>query len=484
MTNKFGKNYNSNYRLYDDLVEHGKISQEDLDAAANYGGKYSYAQQDEANERIYNYLKEFVKNNPDDEEGLKAFESFPVVQKFEPNPKDWQDYDQEQMGRLAESLHYNWNNKDDRSALLKQLTGQTILDNKKKIYDEYKKENPVASWLNENIFAPNMSERSNRGEDITNTDRALDALNFASFLTPGGFTKSAGKKIAADIAANAALGVAEDVNLDRELGWHNIIAPAFGAGLGQTIDAAPRLVKSFMDFVGDGADGSRVGANVGDKIENTINSFLGDPVGDASKRISEEASIARHSVPAKDRQRFFRNNSKESTYNDYKKEKLDNFETPATKEEVAEIRYKSNREHYARNPELYFRDRKDGVLSDEIAEKLSKDKDFSLVMKDYMENKTKSKSRKTAEKVAKAQARGLVKQGGRGFIIESQNEARHDVKDEERSDIDWFKTNYARDWAAGFKPHGNENEPIMKAYKEWEEENKNKNKRPSIREVM
>lgn len=32
-------------------------------------------------------------------------------------------------------------------------------------------------------------------------------------------------------------------------------------------------------------------------------------------------------------------------------------------------------------------------------------------------------------------------------------------------------------------PHGNENEPIMKAYKEWEEDQK-KNKRPSIREVM
>lgn len=483
MKNKFAKHYEEYSDLYDQMIDKGKIDIADVKAAGNLGGKYSYAEQDEANKRINEYIKTFVSKNKGNEDIEQLGEKFPVVEKFEPNPKDWQDYDQEQMGRLAESLHYNWNNKDDRSALMKQLQGQTILDNKKKIYDEYKKEHPAAAWINENIFAPNMSERSKRGEDITNTDKALDALNVASFFTPGGFGKSAAKKIATDIAANAALGVAEDVNLDRELGWHNIVAPAFGAGLGQTIAAAPRLVKSAMDFVGNGADGSRVGKQIGDKIEDKINNALGDPVGDASKRISEEASVARHSVPAKDRQRFFRSDSKESTYNAYKKEKLDNFEIPATKEEVADIRYKSKRAQYAQNPETYFRDRKAGVLSDELAEKLSKDKDFSLVMKDYMTNQTKSQARKTAEKVAKAQARGLVKQGGRGYIIESQNEARHNVKNEERSDIDWFKTNYARDWAAGFKPHGNENEPIMKAYKEWEEDQK-RNKRPSIREVM
>ena len=483
MLNKFAKHYDEYSKVYDDLVDAGVIDDADMKAAGNMGGKYSYVEQDEANKRIHEYIKKFVRSNKDNDYIEKFGESFPEVKKFEPNPKDWQSYDQEQMGRLAESLHYNWNNKDDRSALMKQLQGQTILYNKKKIYEEYEKEHPAASWINENIFAPNMSERSKRGEDITNTDTALDALNTVSFLTPGGFGKSAAKKIAADVAANAALGVAEDVNLDRELGWHNIVAPAFGAGLGQTIAAAPRLVKSAMDFVGNGADGSRVGKQFGDKIEDKINRALGDPVGEASKRISDEAAIARNSVPGKDRQRFFRSDSKDDTYNAYVKEKLDNFEIPATKEEVADIRYKAERAKYAQNPSIYFRDRKAGVLSDELAEKLAKDKDFSLVMKDYMTNQTKSQARKTAEKVAKAQARGLVKQGGRGYIIESQNEARHNAKNEERSDIDWFKTNYARDWAAGFKPHGNENEPIMKAYKEWEEDQK-KNKRPSIREVM
>ena len=55
-----------------------------------------------------------------------------------------------------------------------------------------------------------------------------------------------------------------------------------------------------------------------------------------------------------------------------------------------------------------------------------------------------------------------------------------EVNTDDREDIDWFKTNYARDWEAGFIPRGKEDEPIMKAYREWKEERK----RPSIREVM
>lgn len=54
------------------------------------------------------------------------------------------------------------------------------------------------------------------------------------------------------------------------------------------------------------------------------------------------------------------------------------------------------------------------------------------------------------------------------------------VNTDDREDIDWFKTNYSRDWEAGFIPRGKEDEPIMKAYREWKEERK----RPSIREVM
>lgn len=55
-------------------------------------------------------------------------------------------------------------------------------------------------------------------------------------------------------------------------------------------------------------------------------------------------------------------------------------------------------------------------------------------------------------------------------------------KTSDREDIDWFKENYARDWAAGFAPRGKEDEPIMKAYREWQEENKQT--KPKFRDIM
>jgi hypothetical protein len=59
------------------------------------------------------------------------------------------------------------------------------------------------------------------------------------------------------------------------------------------------------------------------------------------------------------------------------------------------------------------------------------------------------------------------------------------VNTDEREDIDWFKTNYSRDWEAGFIPRGKDDEPIMKAYREWKEEQEDKKqKRPSIKEVL
>lgn len=56
------------------------------------------------------------------------------------------------------------------------------------------------------------------------------------------------------------------------------------------------------------------------------------------------------------------------------------------------------------------------------------------------------------------------------------------VSKDDREDIDWFKTNYSRDWAAGFAPRGKEDEPIMKAYREWQEENKQT--KPKFSDIM
>lgn len=72
---------------------------------------------------------------------------------------------------------------------------------------------------------------------------------------------------------------------------------------------------------------------------------------------------------------------------------------------------------------------------------------------------------------------------GPGLVKTSDTVAgkRQPVKqDQNRADIDWYKENYARDWSMGFAPHGREDEPIMKAYREWQNENRS----PSISDVF
>lgn len=72
---------------------------------------------------------------------------------------------------------------------------------------------------------------------------------------------------------------------------------------------------------------------------------------------------------------------------------------------------------------------------------------------------------------------------GPGLVKTSDTAAgkRQPVKqDKNRADIDWYKENYSKDWSMGFAPHGREDEPIMKAYREWQNENRS----PSISDVF
>ena len=182
--NAFRKHFDDN-DIYDFLLEKGYITEADVDAAGNNGGDYSYEQQDAANARILEGIKQFQKNNPGDEEIDAFVASYPQVQKFEPKAEDWQKYNNEQMGRLAESMKFNWKNKEDRSAMMKQLMNEQIAKDKKQIYQDYKKEHPFAAFVNENIIAPNVSKRMERGEDITNKDVALDVANVGTYMFPG-----------------------------------------------------------------------------------------------------------------------------------------------------------------------------------------------------------------------------------------------------------------------------------------------------------
>lgn len=446
MTNEFGKHYNDNFELYDELIDAGKISLEDLDKAANAGGDVPYAEQDEANKKIHAYLQEFAKKNPDDEEVQKFVSSFPQVKKFEPKVEDWQKYNNEQMGRLAESMKFNWKNKEDRSQMMKQLMDEQILKDKKKIYQDYKKENPVAAFINENIIAPNVSNRMSKGEDITNTDIALDAANVGTYLFPGAgaAASKAGKAalFAADAALQGGVGAASDINQGNELGLHNVTMPLIGAGMGAVDDLVPRMGKMAVD-VATGGFGGRVGKPVGDVAEGWITKIFGDEVETAKKALSKEAKDAA-------KKETVRKNASQATKSELKSQGKDIAPNAQVKSDA------KLKDYYANHPEEWKKH----------APKM-KDEDYQRWMADPRFKAAVTEVKLTgAKKAGKDAARATSRQAGKGMAISMANKERQKNAKPKIEQV--FASPELADWVR-LKKRGY-NPAIPQQFKEYEAE--------------
>lgn len=113
--------------------------------------------------------------------------------------------------------------------------------------------------------------------------------------------------------------------------------------------------------------------------------------------------------------------------------------------------------------------RKDGLWNNELGQTILQQKALGQGM---------SKPAKMAAKAYKVGTKvgpGLVK------AYDTAAGKRQPIKeDTDRAVIDWYKENYAKDWSLGFVPKGGEDEPIMKAYREWYKENNY----PSISDVF
>ena len=289
------KHVKANATIYRSAINNGVITENDIKAAGNAGGKYSYAEQDAALKRINDAFNSFVTKNPNDER-LKSFvDGIPQVQKFTPNKEDWRDYNHEQMARLAEEMKFNWKNKDDRSQMMKILTDETIRRDRQKTYEDYKKENPFSAMINEYILAPNTSKRSERGEDIKNSDVALDIANGITYAFPGAgaATTKLGKglMLGADAALQGTVGALSDVNLGNELGVHNVVSPIMGASAGVSAEIVPRLAKLGVDTF-TGGFGGEVGKTASDAAENLITKYFGNQKDIAKASLANDAKKA------------------------------------------------------------------------------------------------------------------------------------------------------------------------------------------------
>lgn len=444
--NAFAKHYEKNFELYEQLMDAGVLSEKDMTDAINADGDISYKDQDAALMRIRDAVKENL--DLEDSTSKEFYEGIPQIEKFTPNKKDWRDYDQEQMGRLAESMHFNWKNKDDRSVMMNQLMNETIRDDKKKLYEDYKKEHPIAGFINEHILAPNVSQRLKKGEDITNTDIALDAANVGTYLIPGAGSAAtkAGKAawLAADAAAQGASQLATDINQGNELGVHNVVAPVIGAGMGAMTEMVPRLAKGAVDAVTQGF-GGRLSKPVGDVGEDWITKIFGNATKEAKdKAIKENKDILSKST--KENNRF--------------------IETVTSKDKEMARKKLTYLEH----PEWWIENTAKGAkfkVKPEVKALMEQDKVFSNAMKKILDDLEKG----AASKAGKAAAQGASRSAGRGIAITESNQSRsRNVNSKERQEAEdeqWYIDNYSRFWDAGFVPHGPDTDPTVKAYKKY-----------------
>ena len=85
--NAFAKHYEKNFELYEQLMDAGVLSENDMNTAINADGDISYKDQDAALMRI----RDAVKDNLDleDSTSKEFYEGIPQVDKFTPNKKDW-----------------------------------------------------------------------------------------------------------------------------------------------------------------------------------------------------------------------------------------------------------------------------------------------------------------------------------------------------------------------------------------------------------
>lgn len=401
--NEFAKHFEQNRAIYGKMVENGLISKDDIKMAGNLGGKYSDEDQQNATDRIRNAAKNLHEKNPDHQMVSSFYTSFPST-KFTPNKEDWQSYNNDQMAELAKTMKFNWKNKDDRAKMMKELMNEQIVKDKQKSYQEYKKEHPIAAFINENILAPNASTRLSRGEDITNKDVALDLANVGTYLVPGaGIAKTGlGKAgmFALDAAAQGAVGAASDINQGNELGLHNVTMPLIGAGAGAVTDLVPRMGKLAVD-VATGGFGGRVGKPIGDVAEGWITKIFGDEVDAAKTALAKEAKAAQKTPTMR------KNASKESQHA-FQSQGIE-FKPNAEAKKLAK-----DKDFYAKNPEKWQEKVNTGKIDD--PNKYLSDPNFAKVMQ--------QKKLSTPKQVGKDIARGTSRQTGKGIMIAQTNKER------------------------------------------------------------
>ena len=519
MNEPFDKHFKSNASVWRTFAQKGFVNTEDLVKARNYDDKYSYAEQNQAINRLNNALSEVIKRNPDNPQLNQFISSMTeasdemIKDKITSSFRDLDKVTDTDITLKAKKLGIPVDEFRSQFKLVKNRIDE------EKGRERRAKEIEEMKWYNPQKWATSDYEKQ-RYIDDPNTSFIGKEGKFNPYSKEG--------QMAISDAALGALGAVGDV-----------IPGVGGMVVGPAVRAARDVNHVYNDskFQKSGAEIAQDAAedllfNVGaDILPTSITKYLPRVInktakGDvgyltdlALKADTYNEALKRSKTLADDLKKFGYDEAldnvdklKNMKFRDLKKA-YNNTKDQTLKQELSDavIRGENGKTIVGFDKKKvedvvsdYWVSNKPGKLSDAWNKfGYTPNGEYTQTMKDALQGHSgewiekqmdATEAGKGARRLA-ALERGWENYGDRVYKSIGTTEQAPEVSigpfkfgkrpstkatRDDREDIDWFKTNYARDWEAGFVPRGKEDEPIMKAYREWKEENK----KPSVRNVL
>lgn len=519
MNEPFDKHLTSNAEYWDIMLKRGYVDKEDIRKARNYYDKYSYAEQNEAVKRLNEGLSKALKNNPD-HQGLQQFiasmteaSDEMIKDKVTSSFRDLDKVTDTDITLKAKKLGIPVDEFRNQFKLVKErIDTEKGRERRKKELDEM-------AWYNPQKWATSDYEKQ-RYIDDPNTSFIGKEGKFNPYSKEG--------QMAISDAALGALGAAVDV-----------IPGVGGIVVGPAVRAArdinhvyndSKFKKSGTEIAQDAAEDLlfNVGADI---LPTSLTKYLPRVINKAAKgdvgyltdlalkADTYNEAVKRSKTLEKDLEKFGYDKSldnidklKNMNFRDLKKA-YNNIKDQRLKQELSDavIRGKDGKTIIGIDKKKlggivtdYWTSNKPGKLSDAwnkfgYTPNGEYTQDMKTILQDHAgewieQQMNATEAGKGARRLA-ALERGWENYGDRAYKSIGTTEQAPEVTlgplkfgkrpsskvtRDDREDIDWFKDNYARDWEAGFVPRGKDDEPIMKAYREWKEENK----KPSVRSVL
>jgi hypothetical protein len=526
MNQPFEQHLNNNKEIWHELAKQGKVNREDLIKALNYTDKYSYAEQNDAVKRLNKALNGLVERNPDNKtlidfvQGMTEASDEMIRDKITSSFRDLDKVTESDIQIKARKLGIPTDEfreqfktvknrietEKGRERRAKEVAEMKWYDPQNWATSDYEKQRYINDPDASIIGKEGNGKWYNKGEAIS--DLAYGVAGGVADLLPGvggmvvgpavrgardvqhKLTNSKYQKEGGDIAGDFGKDLFVNVGSD-------VLPTALTRYMPRVVKFARKgkqnngMAKFAEDVYTNKATREKVN-QMNDELDSfgwNLNSknFNEGQIYDTPdiKLIDQIKSLPKNSILRQqlEKDAIIKSNAgiehidreaMTSTLADFaaatpKKDELANFENLRT---MPDGFHKNTQLELMLNEEGDKQHILDYMLEQNKAANVSKNAKKGSKALDYWEN--------YGDRVNKSLATMGVGKNIPMLPTAIQSRQTSKVNTDDREDIDWFKTNYSRDWEAGFIPRGKDDEPIMKAYREWKEERK----RPSIREVM